>query len=67
MEEARRADEAAEASEHRALRFDFGEGLLEIALVVSSLYFISHKKMFPVIGVIAGVAGAALALTGVFV
>jgi len=67
MELARREDEAAEASEHRALRFDFGEGLLEIALVVTSLYFISHKKMFPVIGVIAGIAGAALALAGVFV
>jgi Domain of unknown function (DUF4337) len=67
MEEARRADEAAETSERRALRFDFGEGLLEIALVVTSLYFISHKKMFPLIGVIAGIAGAALALAGVFV
>ena len=67
MEEARRADEAAEASEHRAVRFDFGEGLLEIALVVTSLYFISHKKMFPVIGVVAGIAGGVLALIGVFV
>ena len=67
MEEARRADEAAETSERRALRFDFGEGLLEIALVVTSLYFISHKKMFPLIGVIAGIAGAVLALAGVFV
>lgn len=67
MEEARREDETAEASEHRALRFDFGEGLLEIALVLTSLYFISHKKMFPIIGVIAGIAGAALALAGVFV
>lgn len=67
MEEARHADEAADASEKRALRFDFGEGLLEIALVVTSLYFISHKKMFPVIGVVAGIAGAVLALIGVFV
>ena len=66
MEEARRADEAAEASENRALRFDFGEGLLEIALVVTSLYFISHKKMFPIIGLIAGIAGAALAVVGAF-
>ena len=67
MEEARRADEAAETAERRALRFDFGEGLLEIALVVTSLYFISHKKMFPVIGVIAGITGGGLALMGVFV
>ena len=40
------------------------EGLLEIALVLSSLYFISRKKMFPVIGVLAGIAGAAIAITG---
>jgi Domain of unknown function (DUF4337) len=64
QEKARGADEAAEADEHRALRFDIGEGLLEIGLVLSSLYFISRKKMFPVLGVIAGLAGAAIAITG---
>jgi hypothetical protein len=66
QEKARGADENAEADEHRALRYDVGEGLLEIGLVLSSLYFISRKKMFPVLGVIAGVAGAAIAITGVF-
>jgi len=35
--------------------------------VLTSLYFISHKKMFPVIGVIAGIGGGVLALVGVFV
>jgi hypothetical protein len=63
-EEAQRDDHGAEAAEHRALRYDLGEGLLEIALVLSSLYFISRKRMFPVIGVIAGIAGAAIAITG---
>jgi hypothetical protein len=67
MADARRADEAAESDEHRALRYDFGEGLLEIALVVTSLYFISHKNMFPVIGVVAGIAGVALAASGLLV
>jgi hypothetical protein len=32
--------------------------------VLSSLYFISKKMMFPVMGVIAGLAGAAFAITG---
>jgi hypothetical protein len=64
QEKARGTDEAAEADEHRALRYDIGEGLLEIGLVLSSLYFISRKKMFPVLGVIAGVAGTAIAITG---
>ena len=64
QEQAKEKDEAAEADEHRALRFDVGEGLLEIGLVLSSLYFISRKKMFPVLGLIAAVAGAAIAITG---
>ena len=62
--EAGKADAAADSAEHRALRYDIGEGLLEIALVLSSLYFISRKKMFPVIGLVAGIAGAAVAVTG---
>jgi hypothetical protein len=65
--EAERDDSAAEAAEHRALRFDLGEGLLEIALVLTSLYFISRKRLFPVIGIVAGIAGAAIAVTGLLV
>ena len=64
QEEAKGADEAAEADEHRALRYDLGEGLLEIGLVLSSLYFISRKGMFPVLGIIAGIGGAVIAITG---
>jgi hypothetical protein len=64
QEEARHDEELSEADEHRALRYDFGEGLLEIGLVLSSLYFISHKRMFPAMGVIAGVAGLVFAATG---
>jgi hypothetical protein len=66
QEEARKAEAAAEGDEHRALRYDIGEGLLEIGLVLSSLYFISRKKMFPVMGVIAGLVGTVIALAGVF-
>jgi len=64
QESATRAQEAAEADEHRALRYDIGEGLLEIGLVLSSLYFISKKKMFPVMGVTAGIIGVAVAISG---
>jgi len=56
----------SEAAEVRALHFDLGEGLLEIALVLSSLYFISRKMLFPVAGAIAGVAGLIVAITGFF-
>ncbi|HEY1183731.1 MAG TPA: DUF4337 domain-containing protein [Bryobacteraceae bacterium] len=64
QKEAEGHEAASQAAEHRALRYDVGEGLLEIALVLSSIYFIARKMMFPVIGVIAGVAGIAFALTG---
>jgi hypothetical protein len=67
QEEAERDDAAAETAEHRALRYDLGEGLLEIALVLSSMYFISRKRLFPVIGIMAGIAGAAIAITGLIV
>jgi hypothetical protein len=64
QEKAVKAGELAEADEHRALRYDLGEGLLEIGLVLSSLYFISKKMMFPVMGLIAGAGGGGIAITG---
>ena len=60
-------ESASEHDETRALRYDMGEGLLEIGLVLSSLFFISKKKMFPLLGVTAGVAGAMIAITGLMV
>jgi hypothetical protein len=62
--EARTAEQAATADERHALRFDLGEGLLEIGLVLSSLYFIARRTMFPKLGLVAGIAGIAIAVTG---
>ena len=56
----------ASRSEARALRFDLGEGFLELGLVLSSLYFLSHKRLFPVFGVSAAVIGVVLAATGLW-
>jgi hypothetical protein len=64
QEEAMDKDQEAAKIEGKALRFDFGEGLLEIGLVLTSLYFISRSKLFPVIGVISAVLGTAIALMG---
>ena len=66
-EEAQKAQDEADRAEHRALRYDLGEGLLEIGLVLSSLYFISRKKLFPVLGVIAGLSGTIIGATGLLV
>ena len=54
----------SEAAERRALHYDLGEGLLEIALVLSSLYFIARKMLFPVVSIIAGISGIIVAITG---
>ncbi len=67
MAQAREKEEETNRVERRALRFDLGEGLLEIALVLSSLYFISRKMLFPIIGIIAGLGGAAVAVAGLLV
>jgi hypothetical protein len=60
-------DKEADNDERRGLRYDVGEGLLEIGLVLSSLFFISHKKMFPVLGVIAGITGVVISAAGFLV
>jgi hypothetical protein len=54
----------AEHAEHRALRFDLAEGLFEIGLVMSSLFFLAHRKLFPVIGLLGGIAGSVLGILG---
>jgi ribosome-binding ATPase YchF (GTP1/OBG family) len=64
MEAAKKYEEETEHVEKRALYFDMGEGLLEIALVLSSLYFIARKMLFPVVGVIAGLCGLGVAAVG---
>src|SRR5665213_376735 len=60
QEDARKMDEKAEHVEAQALRFDFGEGLLEIALVLTSLYFIARSKLFPAVGIVSALLGIAL-------
>jgi len=64
MKEAQAKDEKSEMEEHRALRFDIGEGLLELGLVLCSLYFLARKSFFPVFGVFAAIAGIAMGVAG---
>jgi hypothetical protein len=46
------------------VRLDIAEGFLELGLVLSSLYFLSKRKFFPVFGITAAVIGAALGVAG---
>ncbi len=68
IEEKAKAQEAeGEHEEQRALRLDMGEGFLELGLVLSSLYFLSKRRLFPIIGGIAAVIGLGLAVAGFLV
>jgi hypothetical protein len=64
QKEARAKDAETDLEEHRALFFDIGEGLLELGLVLCSLFFLARKGFFPVIGIIAALAGTALGAWG---
>jgi hypothetical protein len=64
MKEARAKDAEQIVEEHRALRFDVGEGLLELGLVLCSLYFMARKTFFPALGIVFSIAGTALGIWG---
>jgi hypothetical protein len=66
QDKAKETEKEAAHIEAKALRFDFGEGLLEIGLVLTSLYFIARSKLFPVLGLISASAGTVVALMGYF-
>jgi hypothetical protein len=63
-EDANHNDAETKREERRALRFDIGEGLLELGLVLCSLYFLARTSFFPIFGIVSGVAGTALAIWG---
>jgi hypothetical protein len=64
QEDAKAKDAESELEEVRALRYDIGEGLLELGLVLCSLYFLARKSFFPIFGVISGIAGTAVGISG---
>jgi hypothetical protein len=64
QDEARAKDKETDKEERRALFFDIGEGLLELGLVLCSLYFLARKVFFPVFGVLASLAGTVLGIMG---
>jgi hypothetical protein len=64
QDDAHAKDDESSVEEHRALRYDIGEGLLELGLVLCSLYFLARKSLFPIFGIIASIAGAAMGIWG---
>jgi hypothetical protein len=41
-----------------------GEGLLELGLVLSSLYFLAKRRFFPLLGAAAALSGTAIGVAG---
>jgi uncharacterized protein DUF4337 len=61
---ARARDDESTHSEARALRFDTGEGFLELGLVMCSLYFLAHKRFFVAFGSVAALIGTVIGVLG---
>jgi len=59
-------DQESQHAERRALRFDIGEGFLELGLVMTSLYFLSRKRLFVAFGAVGAVIGTLIGITGWF-
>jgi hypothetical protein len=64
QDDARAKDGETKLEERRALRFDIGEGFLELGLVLCSLYFLARKSFFPILGLLASTVGTALGIAG---
>jgi len=64
--EAKNLEDERDLTVRHADRFDGGEALLEIGLVICSITLLTKRKGFWLIGVLIGAAGVTLAATGFF-
>jgi hypothetical protein len=64
--EAKSLEDERDLTVRQADRFDGGEALLEIGLVICSITLLTKKKYFWISGVLVGALGIALAVTGFF-
>jgi hypothetical protein len=62
--EARDLEDERDLAAHKADRFDAGEALLEIGLVICSITLLAKKKFFWFAGMLIGAVGVVIALTG---
>jgi hypothetical protein len=64
--EAKNLEDERDLTVRKADRFDGGEALLEIGLVICSITLLTKRKGFWFGGVLIGTVGIALAATGLF-
>ena len=65
-EQAKELEQERDLMSRRADRFDGGEGLLEVGLVICSITLLTRRRAFWLTGVIIGAFGVMMALTGLF-
>ena len=63
-DQAKELEKESASAERKADRFDMGEVFLEIALVITSLALLSGKRAFWFLGIISGLTGLGIAVTG---
>jgi len=67
QKEANAKEQESDHEEERAVWLDLGEGFLELGLVLSSLYFLSKRRFFPVFGGLGALIGLGLGVYGYIV
>lgn len=61
--EAKALEAERDLQRRKADRFDAGEGLLEAALVISSITLLTRRRIFWQVGILIGIGGVLMALT----
>jgi phage-related tail protein len=64
MKEATATEGEVKLFEHRANRYDLGETLLEVGLVICSITLLTKRRHYWLAGIAFGVAGVALTILG---
>jgi hypothetical protein len=62
--DARAMEEKVDLFEHRANRYDLGETLLEVGLVICSITLLTKRRTYWLSGIVFGVAGVVLTILG---
>lgn len=63
---ARDKENQAERTHNQALWLEDSIGMVEISLVLCSLYFIANKRIFPLFGILMAILGIGIALLSCF-
>jgi hypothetical protein len=61
--QARRMEDEVKLTEARAARFDLGEALLQIAVILASITLLTRRQMYVMAAVVLGLGGIAIGLS----